>query len=594
MWRLSGLLVWLSHKALANVYMQRPSRGFLEQDDIVQQGYNSNILEHLEEALGSNSRAATEVRLQDMEEAMRPIFDALPKRFSGSKVGPPAARYALHRLFIQRHGWQVKGLAANGDTWAENPATAALANKVSHHVKGLFEDRLNSTGLDLHELAVLASMMEHLIHSEAEDRLKVAYNFNERVITQVLSRQSATKVIETYMVLYIGGLNVTNVKKERLRHYIDNVQRFYPGWKDTRPFLHEVQSDTAKDLEAYSFHDIMSVVEQVGERFGRFQNQECVDLKEALVKLEESSGSGRVRLGDFYSGQWHFSESVEYLRQLGALDESDKANLRVIIPNYLNAPSNCIASSAYYGVCCIDECEEFVSQLERKLQAPTASLAEVAAIVHMQLAHVQSASAAGNSTLSKSILEKLQELADHHGGRVPIHGRLFAQWLHIVYPRECPYPHVSGTTQPKTAKEWKASGKNVNALQEEKQQYIEVASRLKEAPRRQTSTEAAESASASDDLCTTMWTMEEELVDEHAHRVVMQNLERADQMRGVCRAILFLVFSCGAAASFALSLCKTFGQAFATATGASQKVDVQSRMCLAGWSLTPAAHIHSV
>merc|ERR1719410_3048708 len=351
----------------------------------------------------------------------------------------------------------------------------------------------------------------------------------------------------------------------------------------TRSFLHEVQHDTAQDLEAYSFHEIMSVVEQVSERFGRFQNQECVDLKELLVKLEGSHGSGRVRLGDFYSGQdFHFSESVDYLRQLGALDESNKENLQVIIPNYLNAPSNCIASSAYYGVCCIDECEEFVSELERKLQAPTASPAEVAAVVHMQPAHLQAASAARNTTLSKAILEKLQEVADHHGGRVPIHGRLFAQWLHIVYPRECPYPHVSGTIQPKTAKEWKASGKTVNALQEEKQQYIEVASRLKEAPRRQTTTEAAESASALDDLCTTMWTLEEELVDEHAHRVVMQNLERADQMRGVCRAILFLLFSCGAAVSFAFSLCKTFGQAFASAGGAYQKVDVQSRMCLAG------------
>merc|ERR1719499_2369352 len=132
------------------------------------------------------------------------------------------------------------------------------------------------------------------------------------------------------------------------------------------------------------------------------------------------------------------------------------------------------------------------------------------------------------------------------------------------------------------------------ARREEKQQHIEVASRLKEAPRRQTSAETAESASALDDLCTAMWTMEEELVDEHAHRVVMQNLERADQTRGVRRAILFLLFSCGAAASFALSLCKTFGQAFATTSGTSQKVGMQSRMCLAGWSLTPDAHVHSV
>merc|ERR1719499_1283687 len=106
------------------------------------------------------------------------------------------------------------------------------------------------------------------------------------------------------------------------------------------------------------------------------------------------------------------------------------------------------------------------------------------------------------------------------------------------------------------------------ARREEKQQHIEVASRLKAAPRRQSSAEAAESATALDDLCTTMWTMEEELVDEHAHRVVMQNLERADQTRGVRRAILFLLFSCGATVSFALLLCNTLGQALTTASGA--------------------------
>ncbi len=33
-------------------------------------------------------------------------------------------------------------------------------------------------------------------------------------------------------------------------------------------------------------------------------------------------------------------------------------------------------------------------------------------------------------------------------GRVPLHGRLFAQWMHHVFPRECPYPHVAGTVNP--------------------------------------------------------------------------------------------------------------------------------------------------
>merc|ERR1719476_1187982 len=51
-------------------------------------------------------------------------------------------------------------------------------------------------------------------------------------------------------------------------------------------------------------------------------------------------------------------------------------------------------------------------------------------------------------SLPDSLTSRLQEIATHHGGRVPLHGRLFAQWMHHAYPRECPYPHLSGTTKP--------------------------------------------------------------------------------------------------------------------------------------------------
>jgi len=591
MWLSFFLLMLVSCSVVADVFLQRPAPGISEQDD----SGNSNILEQLEEALGSDSRAATEVRLQDIEEALRPIFEALPKRFENYKVGPPAARYALHRLFIQRHGWQVKGLAAHGQSWAGNAVSVAFANKVPQHVRGLFDDKLNNTGLDLHELAVFASVLEHLIHSEAEHRLEAAYSFSGQVPTQVLSSKSATEVIETYMIIYLSGFNISQVGAATMKKFIANIEKIYPTWKDTQSFLEEVQHDAARDLEVYSFHDVMSVVEQAGERFVPFQNQECIDLKESLVKLEESAGSGRVRLGDFYAGSWHFSESVSYLRQLGALDESDNKNLRVIIPNYYNAPSNCIASSAYYGVCCIDQCEEIVGQLERKLRAPTALPAQVVEIVRMQLADLSLVPNAGIRTLSDALLNKLQDLASHHGGRVPIHGRLFAQWLHHVYPRECPYPHMSGTTEPKTGKEWTASGHASRVRREEREQYIEAALRLKQPSRGQAATTDGENTTdCSEDLCTAMWTMEEELVDEHAHQVVMQHLERADQKREKHRALLFLLFSCCAMASFALSLKRNLGQALTSLIHPSQKGEAQSRVCFARWSITPATHLHSV
>ena len=58
----------------------------------------------------------------------------------------------------------------------------------------------------------------------------------------------------------------------------------------------------------YEFRDTTDVVEEAGERFRRAHSQECPDLKEALVGLEESSGSGRVCLSDFYGSALNAGE----------------------------------------------------------------------------------------------------------------------------------------------------------------------------------------------------------------------------------------------------------------------------------------------
>merc|ERR1719487_180529 len=93
-------------------------------------------------------------------------------------------------------------------------------------------------------------------------------------------------------------------------------------------------------------------------------------------------GAGRVRLADFYKlavndGKAQFSESVSFLRQQGALDETDPTNPRVIITNYISSPSNCVASSNFFSVCCADEGEGLFQQLERIIAAPDATPAVV-------------------------------------------------------------------------------------------------------------------------------------------------------------------------------------------------------------------------
>jgi hypothetical protein len=190
-------------------------------------------------------------------------------------------------------------------------------------------------------------------------------------------------------------------------------------------------------------------------------------------------------------------------------------------------------------VCCIDECEDLLGHVERELKSPTADPNKIAKII----ANLPSASVAAGRKLSATLIQRLEELGDHHDDRIPIHGRLFAQWMHLAYPRECPFPHVSGTIQPKTAREMRADGQKVKALKEEMQQYIEAG--------RPPNTERRERCDS--DICSAMWSTEEELVDVHAH---LSERTRGDG-RGPWRTLLFSIFSCTAAVCFALSLMKT-------------------------------------
>ena len=122
----------------------------------------------------------------------------------------------------------------------------------------------------------------------------------------------------------------------------------------------------------------------------------------------------------------------------------------MLIPNYVNSHSNCVASSSVYSVCCINECEGLLSHLEREVAAPQVEPDRLLAIV----SDLPSASVKAPRTLSPELKDRLHEVAKKHNGKVPLHGRLFAQWLHHAYPRECPFPHIAGKTNPMTADEW--------------------------------------------------------------------------------------------------------------------------------------------
>jgi len=166
----------------------------------------------------------------------------------------------------------------------------------------------------------------------------------------------------------------------------------------------------------------------------------------------------------------------------------------VIVPNYLSGPNNCIEASEVHTYCCKDECGVLVAEVERGIGAPMGATGDIARLV----SQISSDTVEAPRNLTSELMSKLESVATRHGGRVPLHGRLFAQWMHHAFPNECPHPHVSGTTAPKTTNAFKKSGGKVSVTTEERAQYIAAHTPLQE--------------TREDEADSLLWSEEEELL----------------------------------------------------------------------------------
>jgi len=411
-----------------------------------------------------------EGRLARLETALKPLFDSLPKNEHGN-LGHSPVRYALHRIFVQRHGWYIKGLEPDGDSWNTTSPAGVLKDRVASYVEELFEDRLGGRGFNLHDTAVLAATLEHLIHDENKDRLVKAYGSKQIDSSTELSRAQADSILDEYMKFHLLSDDVSSRVSE------DEMSSIFPGWGETQQFVRDIRNEVERTSTRgkFSFEVMTNIVEEVGERFGHFQDAECSAMKTRLINLGDG-GVGRVPLADFYKSSiddntFEFQESESYLRELGALDESDPSHPSVIIPNYIQSATNCIASESLYSVCCLNECEQLMSHLEKEIDAPEAEPSRIASIV----SKLSSSTVEAPRTLSPTLLGRLDEAAAHHGGTVQLHGRLFGQWMHNAFPRECPLPHVSGTTNPSTPDEWMSEkGKDSFASKSEMRKFADA------------------------------------------------------------------------------------------------------------------------
>ena len=85
---------------------------------------------------------------------------------------------ALHRFFVERHGWHVKGL----EPGARNEASI-LKDHVPSYMASMIEEQLEGHGFGLPQLAVMAASFEHLVHDDATGRLQSVFEAHDLPLT---------------------------------------------------------------------------------------------------------------------------------------------------------------------------------------------------------------------------------------------------------------------------------------------------------------------------------------------------------------------------------------------------------------------------
>jgi len=281
------------------------------------------------------------------------------------------------------------------------------------------------------------------------------------------------------LVLSFHNFDPSSNLTMNLRKMEEDLEDEFVFWPDVAMWARDLRSAVRGEqnrrnafVSPGSFDRVAEYSSELGHQFGGFQNLECRYLKNQLIDLEYR-GTGRVRLSEFYGGaedaSWTFTESVEYLRALGALDEADPNRMSVIIPNFVASQTNCVTPSSLYSACCLNECEGLMASLERAFGSPAAEPARIAELVSA----LPSDTVDAPRVVHAAQLRRLEEIAALHGGTVPLHGRLFAQWMHHAYPRECPYPHLAGMTNPMSPDEWIRKAGTTEASEDEMRKHAQ-------------------------------------------------------------------------------------------------------------------------
>jgi len=477
------------------------------------------------EAMGCGGQV-DERHLLRLEQKLRPMWRTLPKNDAGN-LDRRSLRYLVHRHFSRESALHIRGFEpsrpANASGWGGEDI---LSQRVPAFVESVLESQHRlERGFTLADAAQMVATLEQLIFDDEGALLEQVYKEQRRAPKQSLDRKGVELLLESYMIHWMMGDDQAAVNMLlRNRTLLTTAIPHWPqlvAWahghasaldhrRETSPAA-AFAEDSARTghnafAQKYSFEDVHRMTGGITHSFASFWDSECASMKSTLLEMD-THHTGRVPLSKFYGTgldeDWRFGESEEYLRELGALDETSWRGKQVIIPNYLQAASNCIVTASHYLVCCANDCEILLDEIESKVAAPTARPEAILAIVR----NMSSQSTLDDDAppqLDASLVSQLEQIAEAHSGEVPIHGRLFAQWLHYVFPRECPFPHKSGAVATTTPMEY---GLGFAASGEEMQKYATDLN----------ATAIPDGMSKEELQWMSQWSPEEELISEQAN-----------------------------------------------------------------------------
>jgi len=349
-----------------------------------------------------------------------------------------------------------------------NEAAALVTDHAPMFVREILEGPDVEKGFSIEDAVMMVAMLEELAAHASRETLQ-GIQRRRLAPSDEMTEHEFDGLMENYFIHWLMGNDTESIAM--LEANTSLVEESFEDWADLVHFLrglrlsfqHSSRREMTKERPAgawrplsstYSMADAEAAAGAMTLTFGSFWHTECVRVKSSLLDLDHN-GKGRVRLSDFHGaaldGEWRFSESKEYLRDLGALDESSPLlGPHVIVANYLYGASNCIVTDAHYRICCRSECEHHLFEIEDAVRSPLATPEQLLAIVGNITMDLDD----NEPKLTNSLRSQLHDIANTHDGQVPIHGRLFAQWLHYMFPQDCPFPHKAGTVSSMTPLEY--------------------------------------------------------------------------------------------------------------------------------------------